>query len=107
LARVAFAGGSLWLADVAVVVGQRVRVRVLARDVSIATQAPAATSIQNLLPCVVRAVAPGRHASQAMVQLECGEALLLARITKRAVESLGLNAGDAVWAQVKTAALVA
>jgi molybdate transport system ATP-binding protein len=106
LARVAFDGGSLWLPDAGVAAGRRVRVRVLARDVSIATAPVAASSIQNLLPCTVRAIAPGPHPSQAMVQLACGESLLLARITARAVDSLGLAPGRPVWAQVKSAALV-
>ena len=35
---------------------------------------PARTSIQNLLPCTVRAIARGAHPSQALVQLACGQA---------------------------------
>jgi molybdate transport system ATP-binding protein len=40
------------------------------------------------------------------VQLACGDALLLARVTARAVHALELAEGGAVWAQVKSAALV-
>lgn len=110
LDRVAFDGGSLWLAAGAAAVGRTVRVRVLARDVSIATVAPtlpAASSIQNVLPCTVVAIAAGAHPSQALVQLDCGGSLLLARITARAADALDLAPGQAVWAQVKSAALVA
>lgn len=106
LARISFQGGSLWLRDSGLATGSRVRVRVLARDVSIATQEPQATSIQNVLPCVVQAIAPDPHPSQQLVQLMCGESLLLARITARACEELGLASGKPVWAQVKSAALV-
>ncbi|MBA2674365.1 molybdenum ABC transporter ATP-binding protein [Ramlibacter sp.] len=107
LARVAFRGGALWIADSGLAVGRRVRVRVLARDVSIATQPLAgASSIQNVLPCVVQEVLPGPHASQAMVRLACGDALLVARITARAADALVLAPGLRVWAQVKSAALV-
>ncbi len=106
LARVAFPGGALWLPDAGLAIGTAVRVRVLARDVSIATRPPEATSIQNVLPCTVRAIAPGAHPSQAVLQLVCGESLLLARITARAVESLQLAPGVRAWAQVKSAALV-
>ena len=106
LARVEFAGGSLWLRDSGAAIGKRVRVRVLARDVSIATEEPRNTSIQNLLPGVVRAVAADAHPSQALVQLACGESILLSRITARAVDALGLQPGTAVWAQVKSVALV-
>ena len=111
LARVVFPGGALWLPmpelanDMAI--GRAVRVRVLARDVSIARESAAATSIQNLLPCVVDSIAPGGHPSQALVRLMLGaESALLARVTHRAVDALGLAPGQAVWAQVKAAALV-
>ncbi|HEY0823010.1 MAG TPA: molybdenum ABC transporter ATP-binding protein [Ramlibacter sp.] len=106
LAQVRFAGGALWVADAGLAPGHAVRVRVLARDVSLALVPPERSSIQNVLPCTVRAIAPGAHGSQAMVQLACGESLLLARITARAVEALGLAEGTPVWAQVKSAALV-
>ncbi|TWO68400.1 molybdenum ABC transporter ATP-binding protein [Caenimonas sedimenti] len=114
LAEVAFEGGALWLADSGLAVGQAARVRVLARDVSIALQPPAGTSIQNLLPCDVRGIATGEGPSQAMVQLACrggsagiaSESLLLARITARAADQLALAPGMRVWAQVKSAALV-
>lgn len=107
LARVDFPGGRLWIADAGLPVGRRVRVHVLARDVSLALQAPEATSIQNVLPCTVRAIAPGAHPSQALVQVACGDSLLLARITARAVDGLQLAPGREAWAQVKSAALVA
>ena len=106
LARLKFDGGSLWLRDVGVPLGRRVRVRVLARDVSVATLAPQQTSIQNLLPCVVQAISEDTHSSQALVRMACGGSVLLARITARAVDALQLAPGMAVWAQVKTAALV-
>ena len=107
LARVRFDGGALWIADAGLAVGHAVRVRVLARDVSIALAPPEHSSVQNVLPCTVRAIAPGAHGSQAVLQLACGNSLLLARITARAVDQLGLATGVSCWAQVKSAALVA
>jgi molybdate transport system ATP-binding protein len=107
LARVAFDGGALWLPDAGLAIGHAVRVRVLARDISLALQPPAATSIQNVLPCQVLAIAPGAHPSQAVVQLACGGSVLLARVTARAVDALELRPGSGAWAQVKSAALVA
>jgi molybdate transport system ATP-binding protein len=107
LVEVRFDGGTLWIPDAALALGQALRVRVLARDVSLALVPPERSSIQNVLPCTVRAIAPGDHGSQALVQLACGDSLLLARITARAVDTLGLVPGCAVWAQVKAAALVA
>jgi len=106
LARVAFSGGALWLRDSGVPAGQRVRLRVLARDVSIATQPPQGTSIQNILPCTVDRIAPDDHPSQVVVRLACGDAFLLARVTGRAADALALTPRMRVWAQVKSVALV-
>jgi molybdate transport system ATP-binding protein len=112
LARVAIAGGSLWLRDAGLPVGRRVRLRVLARDVSLATQPPQGTSIQNQLPCVIAAMGADSHPSQVLVQALVGEgeggaqSLLLARVTARAADALGLQAGQRAWLQVKSVALL-
>jgi molybdate transport system ATP-binding protein len=107
LMRVAFDGGELWLRDADLPPGQPVRLRVLARDVSLATEAPRATSIQNLVPCTVDAIADDVHPSQCLLRLRCGaDSMLVARITQRARAALGLEPGRAVWAQVKSVALI-
>jgi molybdate transport system ATP-binding protein len=106
LAQVSFEGGSVWLRQGALAVGKRVRLRVLARDVSIATAAPQQTSIQNLLPCTVVDCLPDSHPSQCIVRLRCGASDLQARITARAAHTLGLAPGTPVWAQLKSVALV-
>ena len=82
------------------------RLRVLARDVSIALEQPRHSSIQNLLPCVVQALEPDAHPSQQRVRLRCGASTLLARITARSSYALALAPGQSVWAQVKSVALV-
>ncbi len=106
LACARFAGGSLWLRDTGLALGTAVRLRVLARDVSIALEPTLRSSIQNSMAAVVRAIAADTHPSQVLVQLDCGGALLLARITARAADALGLAVGQTVWAQVKSVALV-
>ena len=106
LAEVRFEGGSLWIRQGDLQAGQRVRLRVLARDVSIATSAPQNTSIQNLLPCEVVACSPDLHPSQCLVHLRAGATPLIARITARSAHQLQLHAGLPVWAQLKSVALV-
>ncbi len=106
LAEVRFAGGSLWIRQGDLHPQQKVRLRVLARDVSIATTRPQNTSIQNLLPCEVVACTPDLHPSQCLVHLRAGPTPLLARITARSAHLLQLRAGMQVWAQLKTVALV-
>jgi molybdate transport system ATP-binding protein len=106
LARVDFDRGSLWLRDGGVALGTPVRLRVLARDVSLATREPAGSSIQNHFPCVVESVAPDAHPSQVLVRVRCGHTALIARITGRALAELGLAAGTPAWVQVKSVALL-
>lgn len=106
LLRADFAGGSLWTRDSGRTLGSRVRVQVLARDVSLALQPPQGSSIQNQLACVVDAIAEDEHPGLALVRLRAGDALLLARVTRRALAELGVEPGRALWAQVKSVAVM-
>lgn len=106
LARLEFDGGELWLPDQGLTLGNSLRLKVLARDVSIATTQPQNSSIQNVLPCIVQALAPDTHPAQILLQLCCGSAVLLARITAKAVDALNIQPGKNVWVQVKSVALV-
>ena len=112
LARVALGDGTegeaaqLWVRDGGHAIGRRLRVRVLARDVSIAREKILATSIMNTLQARVVALADDAHPAQALVQLSVGDALLVARLTRRSAAALELRPGQAVWAQIKTAALI-
>ena len=107
LSRVDFEGGCVWMRDAGVPVGKSVRIRILARDVSLATTEPQNTSIQNQLQGSIQSITPDVHPSQVMVVLKCGAEEVLARVTKRAVDELALQVGQSVWAQVKSVALVA
>lgn len=106
LARVDFPGGSLWSRDHGVELGHRVRVRVLARDVSLATQPAVHSSIVNCLEGRVDAISGEEHPALALVRVAVGPSALVARVTRRSVHALGLTVGGPVWAQVKSVALV-
>ena len=107
LSRVDFDGGCIWMRDAGLPVGKAVRIRILARDVSLATSEPTNTSIQNQLRGTIQSITSDAHPSQVMVVLKCGADEVLARVTKRAVDELSLQVGQYVWAQVKSVALVA
>jgi molybdate transport system ATP-binding protein len=96
----------LWLRDSGLRVGQRVRIRLDANDVSVTLQPATATSIQNHVAVQVVSLQPDAHPSQVMVQLKAKESLFLARITARSVFELALTPGMMVWAQVKSVALI-
>jgi molybdate transport system ATP-binding protein len=106
LARVEFDGGELWVRDNGTPVGREVRVRILARDVSIANSRHDDVSIMNLLPATVVAHAAEDHPSQVLVQLSVGHTLLLGRLTRRSAQRLDLAPGREVWVQIKAVALV-
>ena len=107
LSRVDFDGGCIWMRDAGLPVGKAVRIRILARDVSLATAEPQNTSIQNQLRGSIQSITPDAHPSQVMVVIKCGADEVLARVTKRAVDELCLQVGQSVWTQVKSVALVA
>lgn len=106
LSRVDFTGGSLWVRDQGWQAGRSVRLRVLARDVSLAISEPRDSSIQNQLRAVITTVIADDHPSQVLVRLDCGGSALLARVTRRALQTLNLEPGTAVWALVKSVAVI-
>jgi molybdate transport system ATP-binding protein len=104
LTRLEFAGGSLFAPDVDALVGERVRVRVRARDVSLALTRPQDASFLNIVPGVVRSIAASEGASVDIV-LDAGGAALIARVTRRSVAALGLEPGRGVYALIKSVAI--
>lgn len=106
LMRVDFPGGGLWTRNHQLPVGQRVRVRVLARDVSLAIDEPGQSSIQNILPAIIDAIAPDDHPGLLLVRVAIGNSRLIARLTRRSANQLGIAIGMAVHVQVKSVALM-
>jgi molybdate transport system ATP-binding protein len=106
LTHLRFAGGNISVSQRPLEVGRAVRVRILARDVSIALNGDHASSIQNRFACTVQTIAPADDPAQCLVGLVAAGVPLFARVTRRAVDQLGMVPGLAVWAQVKAVALL-
>ena len=108
LARLDVPGASFWTRDPALPLGHRLRLRVLARDVSLSLVAQPGSSIANQIPAVVEAIADDAHPSQVLVRLRTrdGASALLARVTRRSAQALALAPGLTVWAMVKSVALL-
>jgi molybdate transport system ATP-binding protein len=87
-------------------IGQRVRVRIDARDVSLALSPPERSSILNVLPARVLELSGDPDQAQVLVRLEAGTEPLLARITRRSAVELALAPGVPLYAQVKGVALM-
>ncbi len=106
LMHVSVPGGQLSVALRELPIGHRVRVRILARDVSLALQRPVDTSISNILPARIVDITELGNGPQALVRLDLGGALILARVTRRSVAMLQLKPDLIVHAQVKSVALM-
>jgi len=99
-----FSGGKLLVTNLDALIGEPVRVRVRARDVSLALHRPEGMSILNVLAGRIVEIVEGPGAA-ADVRLAVGEAIVLARVTRRSVERLGLRTGLELYALVKAISL--
>jgi molybdate transport system ATP-binding protein len=106
LTQIAVPGGQMSVAYRELASGHRVRVRILARDVSIALEKPQHTSITNVLPARIVTITVIDSSPQALIRLDLGGAIILARITRRSVALLNLKPDMIVYAQVKSVALM-
>jgi molybdate transport system ATP-binding protein len=97
-------GESLFLPRLLQPPGARVRVRIAAHDVILARGRPEGLSALNVIPGTVREVRSGEGPG-ALVSLDTPAGRLLARITRRSVEALGLAPGVPVHAVIKTVAV--
>jgi molybdate transport system ATP-binding protein len=97
---------SVWARDPGFEVGRALRLRLLARDVSLTRAPQTGTSIGNQLRGTVEAIADDEHPALALVRVRVGASPVVARLTRRSAHALGLQAGMPVWAQVKTVALM-
>ena len=105
LSTASFSGGVMSLPIHDKDIGQRLRIRVQARDVSLTLQKQSGTSILNILGATVRAIAPDSP-GQVMVSLDVGGCTLLARITERSARTLALAPGLSLYAQIKGVAIL-
>jgi molybdate transport system ATP-binding protein len=104
LTTLAFAGGELVVPNLDALPGEPVRVRIRARDVSIALHRPTALSIRNVLAATVVSIG---HEYGAIVDvvLDIHGAHLVARVTRQAADDLALRPGLAVHALVKAVSI--
>ena len=105
LMHLEFLGGQFVVPDNGFPVQTRVRIRVVARDVSLTKSKQVDTSILNIFPATVQETVPEGEA-QVMVRLEIKETILLACITRKSSYNLRLNKGTKVFVQVKSVAIL-
>ena len=87
------------------VVGQRIQIQVLARDVIVATEPPRSLSVRNVVAARIVSITPDAGRA-VMVELDVGRtATLLARITERASQELALARDMQAWVLIKAVSL--
>jgi molybdate transport system ATP-binding protein len=106
LTRLSFPGGTLWSPLMAVPTGTVVRIRIPAREVSIALAVPEQISLHNALPAQVAGIAAASDPALALVTLQLGPAVLLAQVTHDAISRLQLAPGRSVYALVKSVSVL-
>jgi len=106
ITRLDFAGGHLWVSLKPHPIGARVRCRILPTDVSLTLTRARDTSILNILPATVVAIAEVADPTQRLVQLDVEGSPLLSRITRRSQTRLDLRPGLSLYAQIKAVAFL-
>ena len=94
-----FSGGELWAPgryD-----SSSVRLRISASDISLSRVPAESSTILNILAATIEATTSESAATE-LVRLRLGNDILLARITRRSLQQLGLQVGDKVFAQIKS-----
>jgi molybdate transport system ATP-binding protein len=110
LAEASFANQTLWLKDNSFTEGETVRVRILAKDVSVSNEKPALSSILNQLHGQVIELLNDKS-DKAVIHLKvCCEddpmQFVIATITKKSLDALSLSIGSNIWLQIKSVAVI-
>lgn len=100
-----FGGVRLLVSGTALQFGQRVRLRIVAQDVSVTLTPPEYSSILNILPATVLGISPCGP-TQHTILMRVGGQHMLARITRKSTALLQLQPGSAVYAQIKSVAVL-
>lgn len=104
LIAVQIGAAEIWLAaDLHTPPGTEVRLKIPARDVSIALARPSGISIQNMIPAKIIVIEPTKRQAFQSVLLDLEGQTLRAIVTRKAVQDLELAPGHAVFALIKSA----
>ena len=106
-------GTELLLANTGAEIGDNIRIRILAKDVSISREQQAQSSIVNRIACRIKAFEVTASSTNMQLQLVIegnqtisDDAYLMATITRYSLEQLNLQINDLVYAQIKAVSIV-
>jgi molybdate transport system ATP-binding protein len=98
-------GARFWVPLLSAAMGGECRIRVPAREVILAGQAPHSISLHNIIPGTVRRIAADPARRAVMVEVALPDGTLLARVTPDAIVRLGLSLGRPVLALIKSTSI--
>ncbi len=104
LSELSFSGGTITVAQLNQPIGSDIRIRIHAKDVSLALQPPLESSVLNVVKCRIKSITP-QGQSRVIVAMDAGGSPLLSRITRKSADRLVLHEGCEVYAQIKSVAL--
>jgi molybdate transport system ATP-binding protein len=105
LTEIAHPAGTIWLVGEAGPVGREARIIIHATDITLATEPPPKLSVRTILAGTVAGITFD-HGPLASVAIRLdGHGQLVALVTRKAIDELGLRRDDLVYALVKTVAL--
>ena len=105
LIELTFDGGTLLASDRDLPEGAAVRVRIPAREIILAAAQPEELSLHNALRATVSAIEPDTTFHSVIVQLSVGNVLLLAEVTRDAIDRLRIRPGSQLYALVKSVSI--
>lgn len=100
LSLLRFATGYIRVTRSQLPLGNQVRLRILARDVSLTLSRPEDSSILNIFPATVESMVTDGTALR-LVRLNAGGQIILSRVTAKSADRLALKPGLRLFAQVK------
>jgi molybdate transport system ATP-binding protein len=100
-----FPGGRFTVPRRKLPTGHQVRLRIVARDVSLTLSQQTGTSILNILAARISEIVD-EGSAQVLVRLDMSGVALLARVTRKSATQMGLHTGRHVFAQVKSVAIL-
>ena len=104
IATLSFSGGEFRVTAPGLTIGESLRIRVRARDVSLATERPQHVSVLNVFEGTVAGVLSA-HGPQVDVSVDVGGTMIWSQITRKSLDDLSLQPGAKVFAMVKAVAI--
>ena len=105
LSRLEGGGATFWVPLLDAPLGAVRRIRIPAREVILAGQAPKAISLHNIVPGDVRCITAETTARSVLVEIALPDGNLISRVTSDAIVRLALSTGRPVLALIKSTSI--